>query len=170
MNYAAIPFDASRMLQCTLAIIIAVALSGCGTGMSPSGGARDDPEAHMEEPACYREAKSNYEAAGTSSELQHSVAEYWSGIGRQRHRFRDMCARGGSHPCPATRSLHIPPLFLMDRKSLATDQTRLPTRPALPSRSRSPPSACRCCGSAACNPPSFPLPRPPTGRPARRFS
>ena len=40
-----------------------MALAGC---VSATGSARSDPEAQMQEPTCYRDTKSEYEAAGAS--------------------------------------------------------------------------------------------------------
>jgi hypothetical protein len=70
-GYAAIPdqtrktsgTEASAMLQSALCMLIVTALAGCG---SATGSARDDRQLLMDEPACYRDTKSEYEAAGAS--------------------------------------------------------------------------------------------------------
>ena len=55
--------DASAMLQSALCMVIVMALAGCG---SAAGSARDDPQLQVDEPTCYRDAKSEYESAGAS--------------------------------------------------------------------------------------------------------
>jgi hypothetical protein len=55
--------DASAMLQPALCMVIVMGLAGCGSAI---GSARDDPQQQMEEPTCYRDTKSEYEAAGAS--------------------------------------------------------------------------------------------------------
>jgi hypothetical protein len=51
------------MLQSALSMVSVMALAGCG---SPAGSARDDRQLQMAEPTCYRDTKSEYEAAGAS--------------------------------------------------------------------------------------------------------
>jgi hypothetical protein len=68
MNCPAIHLNAPEKRQYTPFVIIVLALTGCSASVSPSGSAGGDPVSRMEEPACYREAKSSYEAAGTSSD------------------------------------------------------------------------------------------------------
>jgi hypothetical protein len=55
--------DASAMLQSALCMIFVMALAGCGMA---TGSARGDPQSRMDEPTCYRDTKSEYEAAGAS--------------------------------------------------------------------------------------------------------
>ena len=58
--------DVSAMLQSVLCIVFVMALAGCGFSSSTTGNAHGDSELQAEEPTCYREAKSEYEAAGAS--------------------------------------------------------------------------------------------------------
>jgi hypothetical protein len=57
--------DESEMPRFTFPAIVVLGLAGCAPGSFNAGGAYNDPQFRMEEPACYRETKSNYEAAGT---------------------------------------------------------------------------------------------------------
>jgi hypothetical protein len=72
LRYVAVPDRAlitrpvahrSAVLQSGLFMVMAIALAGCGSAI---GGGRADPETQIDEPTCYREAKSEYEAAGAS--------------------------------------------------------------------------------------------------------
>jgi hypothetical protein len=58
--------DASAMLQSALCMVIMLALAGCGSPGSAAGSTRNDPGLKVDEPACYRDARSEYEAAGAS--------------------------------------------------------------------------------------------------------
>jgi hypothetical protein len=55
--------DVSAMLQSALSMVIVIAIAGCGSAI---GSARGDSQHPMDEPACYRDTKSEYEAAGAS--------------------------------------------------------------------------------------------------------
>jgi hypothetical protein len=61
MNHSVM--DASAMLQSALCMVFVMALAGCGFA---TGSARGDPQPQVEEPTCYRDTKSEYEAAGAS--------------------------------------------------------------------------------------------------------
>jgi hypothetical protein len=58
--------DASKMLKAAFCIIVASAVAGCAADSFTAGTAHGDAEFRMQGPACYRQAKSNYEAAGAS--------------------------------------------------------------------------------------------------------
>lgn len=62
MNRPAV--DAPAILQAALCITIVIALAGCSTAASTAANARG--ESQVEEPTCYRDAKSEYEAGGVS--------------------------------------------------------------------------------------------------------
>lgn len=55
--------DASAMLQSALCMVFVLALAGCGMA---TGGVRGDPQPQVAEPTCYRDTKTEYEAAGAS--------------------------------------------------------------------------------------------------------
>lgn len=56
--------DAAVMRPSTFVLVIALGLAGCGASASNAESAQGSAS-RMEGPACYRDAKSNYEAAAT---------------------------------------------------------------------------------------------------------
>jgi hypothetical protein len=101
LNYAAIlhqtlmnrlVLDASAMLQTALCMVIVMALAGCNF---TTGSARRDPERQVEEPTCYRDAKSEYEAAGASQSPNAAFLNIGAALVSKDNAFEKCAPAGG---------------------------------------------------------------------------
>ena len=82
-NHAAIlpmnvrPQVPPAMLQFALSVALVMGLAGCAAGnFAPQG----NPESRMDGPACYRDTKANYEAAGTGPDPNAALVNIGAGL------------------------------------------------------------------------------------------
>jgi len=80
------------MLRSALCIFMVVTLAGCG---SATGSARGDPEVQVDEPACYRDAKSEYEAAGASQSPNAALLNIGGSLAARDNGFGKCVPTGG---------------------------------------------------------------------------
>jgi hypothetical protein len=65
------------MLQFAVSVSLVMGLTGCAAGNFASHG---NPESRMDGPACYRETKANYEAAGTGPDPNAALVNIGTGL------------------------------------------------------------------------------------------
>lgn len=77
-------------------LVVVLTLAGCSIG-GPAAGSAGDPRL-MEGPNCYREAKSEYEAAGTSQNPNAALMNIGSELGARENPFERCSSAAGSKP------------------------------------------------------------------------
>jgi hypothetical protein len=84
--------DVSAMVHSALCIVIVIALAGCS---SAAGSARGGPELQVEEPTCYRQAKTEYEAAGASQSPNAALLNIGAALVAKDNTFEKCAPAGG---------------------------------------------------------------------------
>ncbi len=84
--------DATARLPSALCIVILMALGGCGAS---AGSARGDSELQVQEPACYRNTKSEYEAAGTSQSPNAALLDIGAALATNDNTLQKCLPAGG---------------------------------------------------------------------------
>jgi hypothetical protein len=92
MNHPVV--NAAAILQSALCMAILIAVAGCNSGSSANGNPRG--ESQVEEPTCYRDAKSEWESAGVSQNPNAALLNIGGELASKDETFEKCMPAGGA--------------------------------------------------------------------------